>query len=184
VSESAYATTFFKEGLATFGQVLQRGREAATRAVRAGKEPASAFDKAMVAWFDRIYSFGGPFWTSAPSDPHPYDLFSGSATYLRPGAAYVALWQILGRSRFTAALQAIQRIYGGSSITEAQLERQFGRFLPRRTQPCEQRLRHFFTEWFDTPYRSGGRSQRPRLTGPGLDGDGFYGGGCPRPRLN
>jgi aminopeptidase N len=181
VTESAYNMTFFKEGMATLGQVLERAREAAAGADAAGVSPASAFDKALVTWFNKVYGAGDSFWTQAPSKPHAYNLFSGSATYARPGAAYVALWQVLGRSRFIAALHAIQRIYAGSSITEPQLESQFARFLPTRTPACEQRLHRFFSQWFDTAYRGGGGSQRPHLTGPGLDGGGFYGGACPQP---
>jgi peptidase M1-like protein len=181
VTESGYDMIFFKEGMATLGQVLETARRAGAGAHAAGVSPASAFDKALVTWFDRVYGEGDSFWTEAPSNPHPYDLFSGNATYERPGAAYVALWQILGRSRFIAALHAIQRIYAGSSITESQLESEFGRFLPERTSACEQRLQHFFSQWFDTPYRHGGGSERPHLTGPGLDGGGFYGGACPQP---
>jgi peptidase M1-like protein len=181
VTESAYNMTFFKEGMATLGQVLERAREAAAGSDAAGVSPASAFDKALVTWFNKVYGAGDSFWTQAPSKPHAYNLFSGSATYARPGAAYVALWQVLGRSRFIAALHAIQRIYAGSSITEPQLERQFARFLPTRTPACEQRLHRFFSQWFDTAYRGGGGSQRPHLTGPGLDGGGFYGGACPQP---
>ena len=180
VSESGYQMPFFKEGMATLGQVLHAARSASSRAVGAGASGADAFEKALVEWFDRIYAAGGGFWRETPSAPHPYDLFSGSATYARPGAAYVALWQILGRSRFTDALQAIQRTYAGSSITEFQLERQFARFLAEQTHPCEQRLQRFFTQWFDTSYGGGG-AQRPHLTGPGLDGAGFYGGACPQP---
>ena len=37
------------------------------------------------------------------------------------------------------------------------------------------RLTRFFAQWFDTPYPPGGGSKRPSITGPGLDGRGFYG---------
>jgi hypothetical protein len=36
------------------------------------------------------------------------------------------------------------------------------------------RLDEFFTGWFDTAYPPGGGTNRPQLTGPGLDGPGFY----------
>jgi len=35
-------------------------------------------------------------------------------------------------------------------------------------------LSQFFTEWFDTAYPSGTATQ-PDITGPGLNGPGFYG---------
>ena len=35
-------------------------------------------------------------------------------------------------------------------------------------------LSQFFTEWFDTAYPSG-TATKPDITGPGLDGPGFYG---------
>ena len=68
----------------------------------------------------------------------------------------------------------LQRSYGGASITEAQLEAVFGRWLPVRSSACEQRLSQFFTQWFDTAYPSGGGANRPMITGPGLAGPGFY----------
>ena len=120
------------------------------------------------------YGSGGGFWTTAPSNPIPYSLFDTSNTYDRPGAAYIALRQILGPARFDAALRQLQRSYGGASISEAQLEAVFGRWLPVRSRACQQRLSQFFTQWFDTAYPSGGGANRPMITGPGLAGPGFY----------
>ena len=116
----------------------------------------------------------------APSDPTPFGLFSGSATYARPGAAYLALRQILGPANFTRAMQQIQREYGGSHITEAQLEAAFRQWMPNQSGACQAKLSEFFTEWFDTAYPSGGGANRPQITGPGLAGPGFYNraGGC------
>jgi hypothetical protein len=39
---------------------------------------------------------------------------------------------------------------------------------------------NFFTQWFDTAYPQGGGKNRPQITGPGLNGPGFYNksGGC------
>ena len=31
------------------------------------------------------------------------------------------------------------------------------------------------SQWFDTAYPAGGGANRPVITGPGLDGPGFYG---------
>ena len=72
----------------------------------------------------------------------------------------------------------MQARYGGSSITEAQLEAGFARWLPARSQACRTRLNRFFGQWFDTAYPGPGR---PRITGPGLAGQNFYQpGGCVR----
>jgi aminopeptidase N len=116
----------------------------------------------------------------APSDPTPYTLFNGAPTYVRPGTAYIALRQILGHKNFVKALQQIQRHYGGSHITEPQLEAAFQHWLPNHTAACHARLTQFFTQWFDTAYPPGGGANRPQLTGPGLAGAGFYNssGGC------
>ena len=121
-----------------------------------------------------IYRSRDSFWTAAPSSPEPFGLFSGSATYARPGAAYVALRQILGPRRFTRALRQLQRAHGGGSITETQLEAAFRPWLPVHSHACQVRLSQFFTQWFDTAYPSGGGQHRPMITGPGLAGPGFY----------
>jgi hypothetical protein len=44
-----------------------------------------------------------------------------------------------------------------------------------QTAACQTRLSTFFTQWFDTAYAAGGGAHRPMITGPGLDGPGFYG---------
>jgi hypothetical protein len=100
-------------------------------------------------------------------------LFSGSSTYDRPGAAYIALWQILGTSRFTQVLRGIQHKYGGGSITEPELEAAFQRALPVQSRACRTELSEFFTEWFDTAYPAASGATEPGITGPGLDGPGF-----------
>ncbi len=176
VSEADYRYTFFKEGLATVAELLYAARQAQDAA--GGPSTArgrAAFQRSLVSQFDQIYRQGGSFWTAAPSDPSPWGLFSGSATYDRPAAAYVALRQILGPQRFTAALVDLQRTYGGGAITERQLEAEFHAQLPVRTPACQARLSQFFTQWFDTAYAVGGGSRRPQITGPGLAGPGFYG---------
>jgi aminopeptidase N len=118
---------------------------------------------------------GTDFWTTAPSNPIPYSLFDTSNTYNRPGAAYIALRQIIGPARFDAALRQLQRTYGGSSITEPELEAVFQQWLPVHSSACQQRLSQFFRQWFDTAYPAGGGANRPTITGPGLAGSGFYG---------
>lgn len=179
VTEANYNLTFFKEGMATLGEYLFDARTAQTAA--GGPTTATgraAFEASLVKQFDRVYG-GTRGWSAAPSDPTPNTLFSGSTTYTRPGVAYIALRQILGPRSFDRALRSIQRRYGGSSITKAQLEKSFARFLPHRSRACTMRLEQFFTQWFDTAYPSAGAT-KPTITGPGLTGGGFYNasGGC------
>ncbi len=73
----------------------------------------------------------------------------------------------------------MQRKYRGGHITEPELEAGFARWLPNHSPACQARLGKFFTQWFDTAYPTGGGTHRPRITGPGLAGPGFYGvAGC------
>ncbi len=182
VTEGGYNLTFFKEGMAILGEYLHDARDAETKAggpgTTAGKK---AFTGSLIAQFNKTYARAGSFWTAAPSNPTPFGLFSNAPTYERPGAAYIALWQILGTARFTKALHQIQRHYGGRHITEPQLEAGFRHWLPNKSAACENRLSQFFTQWFDTAYPSGGGTNKPAITGPGLAGAGFYdsSGGCP-----
>jgi hypothetical protein len=184
VSEGNFNLTFFKEGMATLGQYLFNARTAQTIAGGPGTPAGdAAFEQSLIGQFNRNYANTGSLWTAAPSDPTPARLFAGSTTYTRPGTAYIALRQILGPHRFNRALHTIQRHYGGRSITEPQLEAALGRHLPNHSHACRARLADFFTQWFDTAYPSGGGANRPQLTGPGLDGPGFYDarGGCRGP---
>src|SRR5215475_4760967 len=179
VSEASYNLTFFKEGLATLGEFLFAARTARAQAGGPGTSAGRrAFQRSLVKEFDTTYASKGTFWTAAPSNPTPFGLFSGSATYDRPGIAYIALRQILGHANFTRALMQIQRRYGDRAITEAQLEAAFHRWLPARSVACGSRLGQFFRQWFDTAYPPGGGANRPGITGPGLAGPGFYTGGC------
>jgi hypothetical protein len=175
VSEANFNLTFFKEGMATLGEYLFTARRAQTTAGGAGTPAGdAAFERSLVARFNTNYANTGSLWTAAPSDPTPARLFATSTTYTRPGTAYLALREVLGPDRFVRALKRIQRDYGGDSITERRLEAEFARFLPRHSRACRARLGNFFTQWFDTVYPPGGGANRPRLTGPGLDGPGFY----------
>jgi hypothetical protein len=174
VSEASYNLTFFKEGLATLGEFLFSARNAQTAAGGPGTPAGdAAFEQSLVDSFNSTYANTALNWTIAPSDPRPYSLFSGSATYFRPGIAYIALRRILGPANFTAALQQIQGTYRQGSITEPQLEASFKSFLPVATPACGAKLDQFFTQWFDTVYASGGGANRPQITAPGLDGGGF-----------
>ena len=175
VSEGGYSMTFYKEGLATLAEFFYAARLAENAA--GGPSTAkgqAAFQASLVKQFNQIYGSGSDFWTTAPSNPIPYSLFATSNTYNRPGAAYIALRQILGPARFDAALRQLQRTYGGSSITEPELEAVFLQWLPVQSSACQQRLSQFFSQWFDTAYPAGGKTNRPMITGPGLAGPGFY----------
>jgi aminopeptidase N len=111
--------------------------------------------------------------TTAPSDPTPYELFSTGSTYDRPGIAYIALRQIVGAAAFDRTLQSVQARYGGGVITESQWESAFAQALPKQTTQCRAQLTTFFRQWFDTDYPISGGAARPTLTGPGLAGAGF-----------
>ena len=175
VSEGGYQMTFYKEGLATLAEFLYAARRAENKAGGPySKAGQAAFQATLVKIFNEIYASKRAFWTVAPSNPAPVGLFSGSSTYERPGAAYLALRQILGHGNFTQALQQIQRAYGGSHITEPELEAAFTQWLPVQTSASRARLGRFFTQWFDTAYPAGGGAHRPMITGPGLAGPGFY----------
>jgi Peptidase family M1 domain len=175
VTEGGYNLTFYKEGLATLAEFLYHARvaeDAAGGPYSSGGQ--NAFQASLVKQFKAVYRKGGRFWTAAPSNPEPFGLFSGSATYARPGAGYIALRQILGAGNFTQALEQIQRTYGGGGVTEPELEAAFQRWLPVPSSACHARLRQFFTQWWDTAYPAGGGKDRPQITGPGLAGPGFY----------
>jgi hypothetical protein len=182
VSESGYSMTFFKEGMATLGEYLFHARRAEKRAGGAASAAGrAAFRASLVHQFNATYAANGDFWAAAPSNPTAATLFDNNSTYQRPGATYVALRQILGAKRFVHALRGIQHRYGGRSITEPQLEAGFRHRLPVHTSACRARLGAFFQQWFDTAYPSGGGSDKPAITGPGLAGPGFYGSsGCHR----
>ena len=180
VSEGGYRYTFYKEGMATLGEFLYQARLAENAA--GGPSTAkgrAAFQASLVKQFNHTYASGKSFWTDAPSDPTPYTLFDSSSTYDRPGVAYIALRQILGPARFTGALRAPapvrrephHRGAAGSRLRPVAAGAQ---------RACQQRLSQFFTQWFDTAYPAGGGANRPMITGPGLDGPGFYaaGGTC------
>src|SRR5215472_15946644 len=181
VTESNYTMTFYKEGMATLAEELYAARLAENKAGGPGSPKGqAAFQASLVKQFNQIYASKGSFWTVAPSNPEPVGLFSGSSTYARPSAAYIALRQILGHGNFTQALEQIQRSYGGASVTEPELEAIFQQWLPVPSGACQQRLQQFFAQWWDTAYPAGGGKNRPQITGPGLDGPNFYNshGGC------
>jgi hypothetical protein len=180
VSEASYNLTFFKEGLATLGEYLMAARDAQT-AAGGSHSPAgaAAFDASLIRQFNTNYGQAS-LWRAAPSNPTPFTLFDTPTTYTRPGTAYIALRQILGKSNFAKALQQIQRVYGGANITERQLEAAFHERLPNHSRACNARLDTFFAQWFDTVFPTASGANRPTITGPGLAGAGFFNknGGC------
>jgi Peptidase family M1 domain len=182
VTEGSYTMTFYKEGLATLAEYLYAARRAENAAGGPySRKGQAAFQASLVRQFNSVYQSGGVFWTLAPSDPTPYSLFDEDPTYARPGVTYIALRQILGHGNFTQALEHLQRRYGGHAITEPELEAGLRAWLPNHSAGCQARLSEFFRQWFDTAYVKGGGANRPRITGPGLDGPGFYGvPGCRR----
>jgi hypothetical protein len=174
VTEGGYNMTFFKEGFAQLAQYMFTARQAAAAAGGLGTAAGQrAFTNSLTAQFNTLYARTGSFWSAAPSNPTPAGLFSNSATYARPAAAYIALWQILGTARFAQVLQGIQRDYGGGSITEPELEAAFRHGLPNQNIGCRTELGKFFSEWFDTAYPTAGGATEPDITGPGLNGPGF-----------
>ncbi|MBK9711261.1 MAG: Ig-like domain repeat protein [Kouleothrix sp.] len=177
VSEAAFNLTFWKEGWATVGEYLNTARTAANAAGGLGTPAGdAAFDASLNNRFNTNYNTtSNTFWTVAPSNPTVANLFTTANTYTRPGTAYLALRQILGKANFGSAMRQIQTQYGGGSITEAQLEAVFHQWMPDQSPACSTRLDQFFTQWFDTAYPSGGGANKPQITGPGLAGAGF---GC------
>ena len=163
VSESNYNMTFFKEGMATLAEYYYAARQAELaaggldpgRRRRLRGEPGRPVRQQLrphLAVHRRaLRSDRG---VAVP----------GSSTYTRPGTAYLALRRIMGASAFNRAGQAIQRTYGGKTITEPQLEAAFSEYLPDQSGPCTSKLSRFFTQWFDTAYPSHGRT-RPSITG-------------------
>src|SRR5690349_21308928 len=171
VSEGAFNLTFWKEGFATLGEYLTTARGAA-----GGGSSGPAFENSLIGRFNTNYgTTSGSFWTTAPSNPTVGSLFTTSNTYTRPGTAYLALWQALGRDRMISAMQDIQSTYGGGNITEQQLEDAFRSWLPVSSASCNARLDQFFPQWFDTAFPTGGANttNKPAITGPGLNGTGF-----------
>ena len=173
VAEGAFNLTFWKEGFARLGEYLHNARIAA-----GGGSSGAAFETSLVNQFNTNYgSASTTFWTGAPSNPSVGTLFTTNFTYNRPGTAYLALWRILGRDRMISAMQDIQGTYGGSSITEQQLEDLFRDWLPVPSASCNARLDHFFPEWWDTAFPMGTtgvpNTNKPKLSGPGLNGTGF-----------
>lgn len=165
VTQATYDMVFFKEGLATFAEILRRADVHAARSQR-----PHAFRTSLRRQFDRAYRRGDNFWAQAPSNPHPWSYFSGQATYVRPGTAYTALYLTLGHRRFKQALLTLGRRHGGDTVDRQQWE---NAFLTQVQGPaCRHSLHRFFVQWFDTAYPTSHR-HRPHLTGPGLAGGGF-----------
>jgi hypothetical protein len=175
VAASLTKYTFLKEGMANVGSNLATANTAGLAAGAMGT-PAyqAAFDANLAGQFNSTYNSGGTFWTEQPSNPTPDSLFDNPPTYSRPAASYEALRAILGDDRWIALLQKIQRELGGGNMSEAQIQAYYQGALPNQSAACHTKLGTFFTQWWDTPYPSGGGANKPQITGPGLAGPGFY----------
>ncbi|WP_028058034.1 M1 family aminopeptidase [Candidatus Solirubrobacter pratensis] len=182
VSYSDHRYTFFKEGQATTAEYFNTGLIAAKAAGGQGTPAGdAAFEASIANSFNAQYrTTSSTYWTVAPSNPTSANLFGNSNTYTRPGISYVALRAILGKDNYTKVLQDAQKNYGGGSITEAQWEAEFHKFMPNQSADCSARLDEFFKQWWDTAYPPGGGVNKPSITGPGLNGTSFYNsaGGC------
>ncbi len=183
VAEGAPKLMWFKEGQATTAEYYYAARTAANAAGGQGSAAGdAAFEASLVSRFNTNYnSTSTTFWNTAPSNPTSVTMNGNSNAYVRPGTAYLALRLILGKDNYNALLHHIQDAYRGGSITEAQLETEFHRYLPNRSIGCSNKLDAFFKQWWDTPYTgSPAAGNKPQITGPGLAGGGFYdaNGGC------
>ena len=161
VTEGSFSMTFFKEGMATLGEYLFQARQA--RAAAGGPHTTAgrkAFQRSLIQEFDQNYA-STSLWATAPSDPTPARLFSGSSTYTRPGTAYLALRQVLGHGSVRpGAAPDPARLRRQQHHRAASWRRSSRHFLPRDTPACRQRLGDFFTQWFDTAYPPVGRQAR------------------------
>jgi hypothetical protein len=187
VSESTFAETFLKEGWATIGEYLNTARGGTT----VNNQPGStAFETSLVNRFTTNYnSTSRTAFAGAPSNPTAATLFSTANTYTRPGTAYLALRQIVGRDNWVTAMKRMQAQFGGGNFTEAGEEAVFKSLLPNQSAACQSKLDTFFTQWFDTAYPAAATGatpvagvNKPSITGPGLAGAGFYdaAGACSR----
>ena len=174
--------TFLKEGRATTAEYYWTARNAANAAGGQGTAAGdAAFEASLVTSFTNGYNTRtSTYWTVAPSNPTTANLFGNANTYTRPGLSYLALRAILGPTAYDAALHHIQSAYGGGTISEPHIEREFHAYMPNQSLGCANKLDAFFTQWWDTAYPAGGGVNRPQITGPGLPGGGFYDadGGC------
>ena len=175
VSEANYNLTFFKEGMATFGEYLFDARTAATAA--GGLDtPAgdAAFDASLVNQFNTNYA-NNRLWTAAPSDPTPATLFSSRYTYTRPGTAYIAL----------RADPRQGELHQRAAADPARLRRlehhrdAAGGRVPRVAAEPERRVQRPARRVLHPVVRHGLPARWRRRTGrrspaPGLDGPGFY----------
>ena len=174
VSEAAFNLTFWKEGWATIGEYLSTARTAAIAAGGLGTPAGdAAFDTSLNSRFNTNYgTTSTTFWTTAPSNPTVGSLFTTSNTYTRPGTAYLALRRS-SVSRVGSRDEADPEHLRRREHHRAQLEDAF-------RAPCRCRARRA-TRGSTSSSRSGStrrtraarRGNKPKITGPGLNGTGF-----------
>ena len=182
VTEGGYQMTFYKEGMATLAEFLFAARTGAGQGGRPGDRGRPPGVPAQPGRHVR-HHLRGPR-TGSGRWRRPTRRRGGCSAGRPPTSGRASPTSRCGRSsgtaNFTRALVQVQQQYGGGSITEPQWEAAFHHWLPSHSAACQQRLSQFFTQWFDTAYPHGGGANRPHITGPGLDGPGFYTGACTR----
>ena len=179
VAEASFNLTFWKEGFATDLRVhehrphrRQRGRGSRDAGRRRGLR-----GEPDVSRFNTNYgTTSTTFWTSAPSNPTVGNLFTTAFTYTRPGTAYLALWQTLGRDTDGLGDEGhpdhVRRREHHGAAAQGGLPRMAA---GRAARLAATRLDQFFPEWFDTSFPAGGANttNKPKLSGPNLNGTGF-----------
>ena len=135
VSEDKYKRTFFKEGYADLSEGYNAARTAANAAGGIGTPAGdTAFDNSLINRFNTTYnSTSANILERRAVEPDERRTCSARQTYTRPGRAYIALRQILGKDNFNKASKEIQTTYGGGSITQPQQIAIYKKWLPNQT---------------------------------------------------
>ena len=136
VSEGGYNLTFYKEGLATLGEYLFAARNAADRRRRAGPPAGdAAFETQPDRHVRQQLRETGSLWTARRRTRRRHAVHAARRPTPGPGTPYIALRQILGTRTSPARCSDPARVRR-SSITEAELEAGFDRWLPNRSAPA------------------------------------------------
>ena len=180
VTEGGYTMTFYKEGMATVAEYLYAARLAEDRPAAPTRPRARPRSR--------------PAWSSSSTRSTRPAARSGRwrrpTPSRRPVLRLVDIRPARRRLHRAAPDPRPRQLHPGPAAGPAPLRRAaspsrsweaaFGQWLPVQTSACRARLSQFFTQWFDTAYPAGGGSNRPQITGPGLNGPDFYNaqGGC------
>ena len=165
VSESNYNLTFFKEGLATFGEFLF----IAANAQAAGRV---AFEQSLVDNFNQYYAGSD---LCGPAHP-PIRVRTRSSRARRRTSDRASRISRCGGS--SAPRTSTRRCNRSKHVPAGQRDRVAARVgvhvVPSGPHHgVHGAARPFFTQWWDTVYPPGGGENRPQLTAPGLDGGEF-----------